>query len=610
VDDEIKEHSFQLFDLSVRKIDQRIKEAEAIVEELLEKPFDFNVDESIETDPEKTAYASSEEELRERWRKELKYRTLSRLATSLKRQETKQEEDEAYEAKSVEELEKEAREKVTENYERYFKRIKGLNETDRLAVYFNSIANIYDPHTSYFPPKDKADFDIDMSGRFEGIGAQLREEDGYIKVVRIIPGSASSRQGDLQPNDVILKVAQSKGDAIDVVGMDMDEAVSMIRGPKGTTVKLTVRHPDGSEKIIPIKRDIVELEETYAKSSIITDEENGTRMGFIHLPKFYADFSGTGGPSSAEDIARELVKLKEAEVDGIALDLRNNGGGSLGEVIEMTGLFIKRGPVVQVRSRNAPSSILSDKNSAIVYDGPLVVMVNSFSASASEILAAAIQDYGRGVIVGSPSTFGKGTVQRFLNLDRFVSGGADLKPLGDVKLTMQKFYRINGGATQLKGVVPDIVLPDQYSLLKTGEKDYEYSMEWDEIPAADYTKFNQSIEGKVSALSKKSAKRIAENETFQLIEENAARYKRNSDRTEYPLQMEAYRQMRKELDDESKKYKDISKPVEEMTVSYVASDEAFIRSDSTRQKRYDNWFKNLGKDPYIYESLQVLHDMQ
>ncbi|MEO1385449.1 MAG: carboxy terminal-processing peptidase, partial [Bacteroidota bacterium] len=336
-------------------------------------------------------------------------------------------------------------------------------------------------------------------------------------------GSASFRQGDLQPNDVILKVAQSKEDAIDVVGMDMDEAVSMIRGPKGTTVKLTVRHPDGAEKVIPIKRDIVELEETYAKSSIITDETTGKRMGFIHLPKFYADFGGTGGPSSAEDIARELVKLKEAEVDGITLDLRNNGGGSLGEVIEMTGLFIKRGPVVQVRSRNAPSSILSDKNSAVVYDGPLVVMVNAFSASASEILAAAIQDYGRGVIVGSPSTFGKGTVQRFLNLDRFVSGGADLKPLGDVKLTMQKFYRINGGATQLKGVVPDIVLPDQYSLLKTGEKDYEYSMEWDEIPAADYEKFNKSVDGKVSSLSRKSAKRVSENETFQLIEENAAR---------------------------------------------------------------------------------------
>ncbi|MEL6625253.1 MAG: carboxy terminal-processing peptidase [Bacteroidota bacterium] len=611
VDDEIKEHSFQLFDLSVQKIDQRVKEAEKIVEEILENPFDFTIEESIETDPEKLSYASTEAELRERWRKELKYQTLSRVATSLKRQETKQEEDEEdFEPKSVEELEKEAREKVMKNYERYFKRLKGLNETDRLAVYFNSIANIYDPHTSYFPPKDKEDFDIDMSGRFEGIGAQLREEDGYIKVVRIIPGSASFRQGDLQPNDVILKVAQSKEDAVDVVGMDMDEAVSMIRGPKGTTVKLTVRHPDGAEKVIPIKRDIVELEETYAKSSIITDEATGKRMGFIHLPKFYADFGGTGGPSSAEDIARELVKLKEAEVDGITLDLRNNGGGSLGEVIEMTGLFIKRGPVVQVRSRNAPSSILSDKNSAVVYDGPLVVMVNAFSASASEILAAAIQDYGRGVIVGSPSTFGKGTVQRFLNLDRFVSGGADLKPLGDVKLTMQKFYRINGGATQLKGVVPDIVLPDQYSLLKTGEKDYEYSMEWDEIPAADYEKFNKSVDGKVSSLSRKSAKRVSENGTFQLIEENAARYKRNSDRSSYPLQMEAYRQMRKDLDDESKKYKDISKKIDDMTVSYVDSDASFIRSDSTRQKRYDNWFKNLGKDPYIYESLQVLQDMQ
>ncbi|MEO0583767.1 MAG: carboxy terminal-processing peptidase, partial [Bacteroidota bacterium] len=585
VDDEIKEHSFQLFDLSVQKIDQRVKEAEEIVEDILAKPFDFTIEESIETDPEKLSYANTEAELRERWRKELKYRTLSRVATSLKRQETKQEEDEEdFEPKSMKELEKEAREKVMKNYERYFKRLKGLNETDRLAVYFNSIANIYDPHTSYFPPKDKEDFDIDMSGRFEGIGAQLREEDGYIKVVRIIPGSASFRQGDLQPNDVILKVAQSKEDAVDVVGMDMDEAVSMIRGPKGTTVKLTVRHPDGAEKIIPIKRDIVELEETYAKSSIIKDEATGKRMGFIHLPKFYADFGGTGGPSSAEDIARELVKLKEAEVDGITLDLRNNGGGSLGEVIEMTGLFIKRGPVVQVRSRNAPSSILSDKNAAIVYDGPLVVMVNAFSASASEILAAAIQDYGRGVIVGSPSTFGKGTVQRFLNLDRFVSGGADLKPLGDVKLTMQKFYRINGGATQLKGVVPDIVLPDQYSLLKTGEKDYEYSMEWDEIPAANYEKFNKSVDGKVSNLSRKSSKRISENETFQLIEENAARYKRNSDRTSYPLQMDAYRQMRKDLDDESKKYKDISKKIDDMTVSYVDSDASFIRSDSTRQK--------------------------
>ncbi|HEY0029208.1 MAG TPA: S41 family peptidase, partial [Bacteroidia bacterium] len=457
IDEDINKGSFTFFDKSFDIINKRVEEAKVYYTDILAKPFDFTNDENLQLDAEKTAYAKDKNGLKEEWRKSLKYQTLARMVEMMDNQEKAKEKSDTVKLKSRTELEADARKKILKSNDDYFKRLKEFDRNDRIAIYFNSIAGVYDPHTEFFAPKDKANFDIGMSGQLEGIGAQLQEKDGYIKVSNIVPGSASYKQGQLKAGDLILKVAQGAGEPVDVVDMRMDDAVLLIRGKKGTEVRLTVKKPDGNIIVIPIIRDIVVLEDSYAQSVIIKGKKN---IGYIKLPSFYADFSGKGGRSCAKDIKKELEKLKAEHVDGIILDLRYNGGGSLPDVVDMAGLFIDKGPVCQVKQKAALAQVLEDRDAGVVYDGPLTVMVNSNSASASEIMAAAIQDYHRGVIVGtSPSSFGKGTVQRFFNLDDYLPPAyANLKPLGEVKITTQKFYRINGGATQLKGVVPDIVL--------------------------------------------------------------------------------------------------------------------------------------------------------
>ncbi|MEL7342220.1 MAG: S41 family peptidase, partial [Bacteroidota bacterium] len=361
-----------------------------------------------------------------------------------------------------------------------FERLRKVTLRERRADFINAALSIYDPHTGYFPPKDRSNFNMEMSGKLEGIGARLSPEDGNIKVVYIVPGSACFKQGDLEVNDVIMKVAQGEEEEpVDVSQMELDDAIQLIRGKKGTMVRLTVKKIDGSEMEIPIIRDVVEIEETFAKSAILEREEDGQRVGYIDLPSFYFDFNDRNGRRCATDIKREVEKLQAEGVDGIVIDLRDNLGGSLTDVVEMSGYFIEQGPIVQVRSKRGRPQVLSDSDPDVLYDGPLVIMVNSFSASASEIMAAALQDYDRAIVVGTTS-YGKGTVQRFVDLDNILRGN-QTDPLGDIKLTIQKFYRINGGATQHRGVVPDIILPDQYSQLEIGEREQEYSMPWDEI---------------------------------------------------------------------------------------------------------------------------------
>ncbi|MCB0836951.1 MAG: carboxy terminal-processing peptidase [Bacteroidetes bacterium] len=611
LDDELKVGSFEFFDLAFNIYNSRIKEAESYYREILNRPFDFSEKEYLETDFEKMDYPRDEAEIKERWRKALKYQTLSRLVNMIEKQDKAMQEggDENMEVKSFAVLEEEARAKVLKSQENLFKRIEKISKTDRRAEYINAIANVYDPHTGYFPPKDKENFDISMSGRLEGIGAQLSEADGNIKVVRVVPGSASYRQGQLKVNDVILKVAQADAEPVDVSDMALDEAVKLIRGKKGTEVRLTVKKIDGSEIIIPITRDIVELEEVYAKSALIETGNTKKPIGYIDLPKFYADFQGTGGRRCADDVAKEIEKLTKNNVSGIILDLRDNGGGSLQDVVDMAGLFIEQGPIVQVKSRGAKPRVLSDFDPTIQYDGPLVIMVNSFSASASEIMAAAIQDYDRGIIVGT-STFGKGTVQRFVDLDQFITGGSNIKPLGEMKLTTQKFYRINGGATQLKGVVPDIILPDEYSLLDLGEKEEEHSMKWDEISPVTYSTWEAPVSGKISKLRADSEKRVTENETFKLIQENGERFKRSRDKNSFALNIDEFKAERKRIEEEADKYKEIEKTIEDLRISSLPQDLSYIQQDSVRQKRADNWHKSLNKDPYLYEVMNIMNDMK
>jgi carboxyl-terminal processing protease len=473
----------------------------------------------------------------------------------------------------------------------------------------NAISQIYDPHTDFYAPKDKENFDIQLSGQLEGIGATLTQKDGYIKVAAIVPGSPSYKQGQLKAEDIILKVAQAENEPIDVVDMKLDQAIKLIRGKKGTLVKLTVKKPDGSIVIIPIVRDVVIIEDTYAKSVILKGGNMDERVGYIYLPSFYADFSNQrGGRTCFEDVRKEVEKLKQEKVDGIVLDLRNNGGGSLGDVVKMAGLFIPSGPIVQVKGRDSAPTRLNDDDSRVQYEGPLVIMVNTFSASASEIMAAAMQDYKRAIIVGSEHTYGKGTVQRIFDLDQALSGTyASLKPFGSVKLTTQKFYRINGGTTQLKGVVPDIVLPDLYKYVKVGEKELEKVMPWDQITPAFYKEYPRSSTF-VDKLKDNSLKRQKDNPTFQQIEAAALRLKTRQDQTKFTLNLEKYREEQKKIQAEEQKLKDATKTAYDTEVFTLIADED-PEADEAKTERKKAFKDNLKKDVYIYEVLQILHDM-
>ena len=463
LDNEINDGTFRFFNLSQELISKRVIESEVYYKDALTAPFDFTQADFIETDQKKLTVPKTKAEMRAAWKTSMKYQVLARLSQLIDEEEKKDSTKTFLpDANKLAEMEKDAREKVGKSNADYFYRLLKLNRYDRYYAYLNCIANLYDPHTEFFPPKDKKNFDIQMSGQLEGIGAQLQERDGAIKVSSIVPGSASWKQGQLKAGDIIIKVAQADKEPVDVTSMRLDDAIELIRGKKGTEVRLTIKKPDGSIVIIPIVRDVVILEETYARSSVI---ENGKKkIGFIHLPSFYADFAKVNGRRCSKDIRAELEKLQKDHVDGLIIDLRNNGGGSLDDVVKMMGLFIPKGPVVQVMAKDKKIPLVySDDDGTTLYDGPLAILVNENSASASEILAAALQDYKRAVIIGSKSTFGKGTVQQFVNLDDYLLPQFDtLVPVGSIKLTIQKFYRINGGSTQLKGVEPDIVLPDIY----------------------------------------------------------------------------------------------------------------------------------------------------
>lgn len=607
IDDEIDNGNLELFDLSVSLYDARVDQTEQFFKEILSQPFDFSVDETYLSDPEDEGYAASAEELKERWRIALKYQTLSRYSGMIERQEKAQEEgDEEFEVKSLEEMEAEAREKVLENQEKWFERIRKVTLRERRADFINAALSIYDPHTGYFPPKDRSNFNMEMSGKLEGIGARLSPEDGNIKVVYIVPGSACFKQGDLEVNDVIMKVAQGEGEEpVDVSQMELDDAIQLIRGKKGTMVRLTVKKIDGSEMEIPIIRDVVEIEETFAKSAILEREDDGQRVGYIDLPSFYFDFNDRNGRRCATDIRREVEKLQAEGVDGIVIDLRDNLGGSLTDVVEMSGYFIEQGPIVQVRSKRGRPQVLSDTDPDVLYDGPLVIMVNSFSASASEIMAAALQDYNRAIVVGTTS-YGKGTVQRFVDLDNILRGN-QTDPLGDIKLTIQKFYRINGGATQHRGVVPDIILPDQYSQLEIGEREQEYSMPWDEISPVKHDDWEGLPDRDM--LRQASESRRADSEQWQMIGTNAQRLKERQEEESYPLELDAYRTMMDELQAESKEFRGLFTTIDGLSVASPAADSSFINADSVRIARYDRWHSELNKDVYVYEVMHILEDM-
>ena len=613
IDDQVKASSFDFFNRTVEIAEKRIVEDTTIVFDLLSKPFEFNVVDSVELDPEKLTYAKDDAERRENWRKYLKYQVLVRFADMQKTNKKEVDEKKAgVVLKSDAEIEKDARAKVRKTQKEIFDRLVKLERKDRVSTYMNVITATYDPHTEFFPPADKENFDIAMSGQLQGIGATLQERDGYIKVTSIVPGSPSWKDGNLKPEDKILKVAQADKEAVDIVGMRLDDAIKLIRGKKGTEVRLTIEKPDGEVKEIKLIRDIIVLEETYAQSAIV--EQGKNKVGYIKLPSFYADFTPgktSGGRACAEDVRKELEKLKAEKVSGVILDLRDNGGGSLAEVIKMVGLFVPEGPVVQVKSRSQGVRVYDDEDGGkVVYDGPLIVMINENSASASEILAAAIQDYKRGLIVGTYATsFGKGTVQNFFDLDdNMVKGDNDMKPLGSVKVTIQKFYRINGGSTQLKGVTPDIQLPGFYSLFDYGEKDLDFPMAWDQVPVAKYDIWKKApVYDKLKASSEK---RVAANSAFKLVQEKAKQLKRERDITKESMLLSDFVANQKKIEEENKDFKALEQPVKGMTVNMLKDDKSKLQGDTAKMARKNAFLDNLKKDSWVNECATLSKEMK
>ncbi len=602
IDDELASSQVRLPQVAAKTMEQRVTDVREMVFSLLDDGFDLRREERLETDPDKIKYCETPAELRDRWRKILKLQVINRLI-ALEENAASEDEEATRDEKA---LLAEALDKVRNNQEHLFNQLQENRRQDYFDVYFNAVASAFDPHSSYLPPMTKEDFDISMRGSLEGIGATLREEEGFIKVVRIIPGSAAYRQGQLEAEDTILAVGEGKDDAVDVVDMRLRDAVRLIRGKKGTEVRLHVRKPDGQRVVIPIVRDVVQIEETFVKSAVLPLPDKERSYGYIRIPSFYRDFEGGmngGGRNSTDDTRKELERLGEAGIEGLVLDLRNNGGGALADAVSVAGLFIEGGPVVQVKNADGKIETLADKDESVAYDGPLVVLVNKFSASASEILAGALQDYDRAVIIGSEHTHGKGTVQAVIDLDRSLPfpNMDKYRPLGAMKVTIQKFYRISGDSTQYRGVVPDIVLPDRLRHVESGEQYLEHSLPWDQVPSADFSTWPASPP--VQKLEERSLARVAENEKLTEIAREAERVRERMADTTYPLHIDQARERHQQMQNERE-----NRPFHGMAP--VHDEEGTGDRDLSEEERKALWAENTAEDPYVIEAVSILQDFR
>ncbi|WP_299529489.1 carboxy terminal-processing peptidase [Ulvibacterium sp.] len=627
IDDQIKNTDISFFNLVYDRLMKRMEDAKELYKEVLAEPFDYTKKETININYDEVPFASSKSELKERWRKQLKYATLGTYDAKLDINsniksggpsggdiamvDAKPPMDKGYESASTDkpltivEVEVAARESTRKTLDEFFDFVNDLERKDWFVQYINTIVDEFDPHTYYFAPDDKDKFDMSMSGKFEGIGARLQKKPEGAKIVEIISGGPVWRDQRLDVGDEIIKVGQNGEEPINIVGMRLDDAIKLIKGPQGTVVDLTVRKVDGSVEIVSLTRDVVELEESYAKSvNIIKDNQ---KYGLINLPKFYVDFNDYSERNAASDVAKEVERLKEEGVEGLILDLRDNGGGSLKTVVEMAGLFIKDGPIVQVRSSGKGKDVYDDKDERIQWDGPLVILVNELSASASEILAAAMQDYKRAVVIGSKQTFGKGTVQNVIPLDNIVRSN-EHGDLGAIKLTTQKFYRINGGSTQLEGVKSDVVVPDKYSYIDLGERDQSNPLKWDKISPADYEVWDGYIDYEQTIAN--SNKRMAENAQIKMIEENAQWLKKQQDETVVSLKYDVYKEEEEKDKEKSDYFKTISDYDSHLTFASLKYEKELFTQDSVLREKRDRWHKNLAKDVYVEEAVNVLQDLK
>jgi carboxyl-terminal processing protease len=572
---------------------------------LLYDSFDFSVKEEINLDFDNISFSKNDKERKDRWRKQFKYSALDIYDIKISDQKLNTKKDKEYIVKSNKEIIKESIELVDKNMKNVFDLMNDLQRKDWFSTYLNSFVIQLDPHTYYFKPEDKERFDMTISGKFNGIGARLSKQEGGIKIVDIILGGPLWKDKKIEIGDEIIKVGEKNKEPVDVIGMRLEDAIKLIKGPKDTEVRLTVRkNINGEIKVIPVVRDEIKLEETYAKSTLI--KKNNKSYGLISLPKFYVDFDDYKERNCASDVKKEILKLKKEGMEGLVLDLRNNGGGSLQTVVDMTGLFIEEGPVVQVKSFGDRKQVVYDKDPSIFWDGPMVVLVNQMSASASEILAAALQDYNRAVIVGSTQSFGKGTVQNVIDLNRFLSNSKF--DLGALKITTDKFYRINGGSVQVEGVKSDITIPNRLSYISIGENDEKNPLKWDKIDSADYKKWDRYFN--LDEVISSGNDQIEKSQLVSLIKENAKWIASRQNPKSLTLNYLDYKKSQSDDKNYLLRFDDIKNYKNDLEFEFIANDEESIENSKEILERRKRWAEGLQSDFQLNEGLKVLDNLK
>jgi len=590
LDDQLKDQDLTFFNLVYETSRKRINEVKNYYEEIMSNSFDFTSNEDINLDFENKSYARNSNEIKNRWRKQLKYSTLDIISLKL--------------GDSIKVIDNKTRNEsmtlIKKNTDDFFDYVEEMDRDDWFANYINAFLNQLDPHTVYFNPEDKDRFDTNISGKFDGIGARLQKTEGTVKIVDIIVGGPIWKDKLLDVGDIILKVAQENQDPVNIIGMKLDDAIKLIKGPADSFVTLTVKKISGEIKDVLIKRGVVELEELYAKSTLINKGDKN--YGYISLPKFYIDFSDRKSRNSANDVKNEIIKLKNNGISGLILDLRNNGGGALQTVVDMTGLFIERGPIVQVKSTGNRKQILYDKDPQVVWDGPLVILMNKMSASASEILAGALQDYNRAVIIGNEKSFGKGTVQNVIDLNRFISNSS--YDLGALKITTDKFYRINGESVQLEGVKSDIVIPDSYKYIFNGEKDEKNPLQWDKITPANFDKWAKR--DYLNKISSENQSRIDSDDYYLLINDRAQWLKDQQSKKTISLNFNSYNSFLTKQREKNKRFESLNKYENTLNFKLLKTEKQYIMSNKELLSSRNRWHRNLTKDLYLEEGVKAL----
>ncbi|MDA9750106.1 carboxy terminal-processing peptidase [Flavobacteriales bacterium] len=590
IDDQIKNYQLEFFEETYKTYNQRVIDAKLFVDKVFETDFDFSENEFIDLNNDSIPFSFGKNQLFERWRKQIKYSVLDIVT-------------QRYSSDSLDfnEIKINAISTVKKNTNDFFDYANELDRDDWFSVFVNSFVSQFDPHTFYFKPDDKEKFDVSISGKFDGIGARLSKADGNVKIVDVIIGGPVWRDKLLDVGDVILAVGQEDDELVSIYGMKLDDSIKLIKGPAGTVVTLRVKKIDGQIQDVKIKRDEVELEETFAKSTLISKNDNN--YGYISLPKFYADFDNYKNRNSANDVKNEIIKLKNNGIQGLILDLRNNGGGSLQTVVEMTGLFIEKGPVVQVKSIGNRKKVLYDRDPQVYWDGPLVLLINEMSASASEIISAALQDYNRAIIIGSEKSFGKGTVQNIIDLNRFISN-TDYD-MGALKVTTDIFYRINGESVQLEGVQSDIIIPDSYMYIFNGERDEKNPIKWDKIGPATYTKWNKYSD-KFNHVKDQINKKLDQNKLINNIYDRAQWIRNQQNLKNVPLNIVEYKKYQKIQKQKASQFDNISKYQNELSFNLLKAEKPFINANRELFEARAKWHESLSKDIFIDQAVNAL----